>query len=1122
MSIDNATLRQNEAATPDTSTWLSANAGSGKTRVLTDRVARLLLSGVSPQNILCLTYTKAAASEMQNRLFQTLGRWAMLDDTKLSSELKKLGEQASDDLASARRLFARAIETPGGLKIQTIHAYCAGLLRRFPMEAGVSPQFTEMDDRASKTMRQNILERMCESADDITLVQEIFRYLGGGETDGLLIDITKHRELFKTPLTREELKQKLQISSVDSFEDVLETCFQPGDLSTLKAFSGHLATGSAMDVKHAKLLAEVSLTHPNMALLLALEKFVLLQRSPFEAKIGKVPTKNLQTGVCESIMPQLNAIFERVEQARRQRIALSNLERNLALHAFSHRFCALYEAEKARRGFLDFDDLITKAGSLLTDPSIASWVLYRLDGGIDHILVDEAQDTSPAQWAIIDNLAREFTSGSGARDDVERTVFVVGDPKQSIYSFQGAEPAAFEKMRDSFASRLKDVGKSLSVLPLEHSFRSSAAILEFVDSALEEGDGLGGEFKHIAFFDQLPGRVDLWPAVEQVSDDEDRLWSDPVDRPSPHNHVVQLADHIAQDIQRLMETETIQAKEGHRRAVTAGDILILVRSRSTLFDEIIRACKTRNLPISGADRLKVSAELAVKDLTAILSFLATPEDDLSLACALKSPLFGWSEDQLFRLSHGRPKGKYLWRALSEQSERYEQELAVLSDLRDVSDFLRPYELIERILNRHQGRQKFLGRLGQEAADGIDAFLSQSMAFERLEVPSLTGFLNWLQADDITIKRQMDTVGDQIRVMTIHGAKGLEAPIVYLPDLARKRVTAPPQVLCVDGQHPVWTPPSNERDPLSEDALLSLRRADEEERNRLLYVAMTRAEQWLILAAAGDVGDKDTEWYRICERAMSQRPAVQHAFPTGQGYRLEHESWGGAIHSRPSKKESISAENEMWEADSAPLQPPAPNPVSPSQLGGEKTVKGGGEEDRNPEALAHGTFVHQLLEKLPQHPESSWAKIAGQLAKANRPEPYSDFKSALQEASKVIQDPELSWVFGPGSMAEVEISSPLEQTNDQIIHGILDRIIIRDDHILVVDFKTNRRVPGELDDVPEGILRQLGAYRAMLKPLYPQHDIQTAIIWTASRDLMYLPDALVDQAYARLDASHLPT
>ncbi|WP_371170214.1 double-strand break repair helicase AddA [Aliiroseovarius sp. 2305UL8-7] len=1123
MTRDDATVSQIRAADPRNSTWLSANAGSGKTRVLTDRVARLLLDGVSPQNILCLTYTKAAASEMQNRLFKRLGEWAMKDDAALTDALVELGHESARNLPLARQLFARAIETPGGLKIQTIHAYAASILRRFPMEAGVSPQFTEMDDRASRDLRARILDQMSEGT-DAPLVRALSQHFSGEDFERLTADISSNRMLFTETRTATELAGWFGITPSVDESTILSTLFQPGDLEMLVSLRGHLQTGSSTEQRAAKHLEGAKFDAPSLDLLARCTRFMLIQKTPYSAKIGSFPTMSLREGACAGIMPQLEDFMMRVEHARASQIALINFQRSRALHDFAYRFVRLYEAAKLDKGWLDFDDLILKAGALLTDPSVASWVLYRLDGGIDHILVDEAQDTSPAQWRIIDNLAREFTSGSGARDDVERTIFVVGDPKQSIYSFQGAEPAAFDRMKSNFAERLSQVHRNLVQMPLEYSFRSSRAILEFVDLALQAQDGLGDAFLHRAFFDQKPGRVDLWPVIETVKHDEDRDWNDPVDLPSPQDHRVQLAERIAGDIARMIEHETIPAENGTDRPVNAGDILVLVRSRKELFHEIIRACKARAIPIAGADQLKIGAELAVKDLTALLSFLATPEDDLSLAAILRSPLFGWSENALFQLAHPRGKGKFLWRALSDRADDFPDTMRVLFDLRDAADFLRPYELLERMLTRHGGRSKLLSRLGHEAEDGIDALLAQSMAYERSQTPSLTGFLTWLQSDDVTIKRQMDSVGQQVRVMTVHGSKGLEAPIVILPDLAQRRASALPSVATLSDGQAILTPAKENRTEAIEAVAEEAAKAESEERTRLLYVAMTRAEQWLILAAAGDVGKPGAQsWYRLCETAMNKAASIKCAFPTGEGERFETGTWRPPAPNDTSTEVTETTSLPDWLTTRAATPGAKPKPISPSDLGGPKALSGDGGTDSTEDALKRGRQIHLLLEHLPAVPQSHWSQTAAFLLASGEDQASDqELGPLLEEASAVLTDPALTSLFAEGSLAEVPVTATFDKLPDRPVHGIIDRLIVTNTDVLAVDFKTNQIVPSNAADTPLGLLQQLGAYRDVLANIYPDRTVRTAILWTQSRELMHFDNALVDDAFGRLDASALAT
>ncbi|KIC40955.1 helicase UvrD [Ruegeria sp. ANG-S4] len=1111
---NDATERQVQAARPDASTWLAANAGSGKTRVLTDRVARLLLSGVQPQHILCLTYTKAAASEMQNRLFKRLGHWAMLDDATLRTELTDLGvdgDVGQDSLAQARTLFARAIETPGGLKIQTIHSFCASLLRRFPLEAGVSPQFSEMEDRAAALLRQEIVEDFADGP-HAHLITEIARFVTDTDLDKLTAAISQKRTLFAQPSSFEDLLTVFGLPDDFDEEALLRSVFLGGEVDLLRSILPVLTESGGNNAKAAAKLSAVSTA--DMDALPALESVFLFGKSakePFAAKVGNFPTKPVREGALADRMSQLDDFMKRVESAREQRLALMAARKSHALHRFASVFLPEYGRRKQLRGWLDFDDLILRARQVLNDPAVAAWVLYRLDGGIDHILVDEAQDTSPGQWDVIEKLAQEFTSGEGARSDVERTIFVVGDKKQSIYSFQGADPQAFDRMQAEFGQRLQESGSKLWNSTLEYSFRSSSAILSLVDILFENQieAGFQKESQHRAFKADLPGRVDLWPVIEKVEEEEDGDWTDPVDRPGARHHTVLLAEKVAWSIRDMINNgETIPIDGSTpgifaRRNVTPGDFLILVQRRSDLFAEIIRACKAENLPIAGADRLKVGAELAVKDLAALLSFLATPEDSLSLATVLKSPLFGWSEQQLFDLAHRREE-TYLWAALRGRADEFPDTLSVLNDLRGQTDFLRPYDLIERILTRHDGRRKLLGRLGAEAEDGINALLSQALAYERTDIPSLTGFLVWMQTDDLEIKRQMTGVGDMIRVMTVHGSKGLEAPIVILPDTGKRQPPRDAEIM-VAGDKPVWKLPAGASPRLITQARDAAREREENERLRLLYVALTRAEKWLIVAAAGDVGKDGNSWYQLVEAAMERAGAVN--VPGSRTKRLAHGDWCALP--------LVSGDKPKSQALDLPeiYHRPAVDPVlpkgtlSPSDLGGAKALPGDAGLDEE-EAKQRGTHLHLLLEHLPSVAPDTRSQLCARLLPDMQGPKRDDL---LQEVERVLNAPELEFLFSPHTLAEVPVSANLDGRR---IHGIIDRLIVAEDQVQVIDFKSNAIVPDSPESCPEGLLRQMGAYERALSQIYPDRTIRTAILWTRTADLMWVPHDLVTDALAR--------
>ncbi|KZY33091.1 double-strand break repair helicase AddA, partial [Roseovarius sp. HI0049] len=1025
MGHNEATLRQIRAAMPDRSTWLSANAGSGKTKVLTDRVARLLLEQVDPQHILCLTYTKAAASEMQNRLFDKLGKWAMLPDSDLTEELQSLGHDfviTEDTLNWSRQLFARAIETPGGLKIQTIHSFCSALLRRFPLEAGVTPQFTEMEDRAATLLRAEIVEALASGPHAETLYT-LARHHTGETLDELTQEIVNNRAAFSEPASDDWLDNLFDLPPGTTRESIAASVFLGSEMDLLQTLCSALAASGTNDQKAGTKLSTI--TAHGFDCLSLLENVFLTgagAKEPFSAKIGAFPTKACREAVAH-LMPDLEALMARVEAARAQRIALQAKEKTAALHAFARVFLPAYEEGKLLRGWLDFDDLILKARDLLTDRKVADWVLFKLDGGLDHILVDEAQDTSPVQWQVIERLAQEFTSGHGTRPDTPRTIFVVGDKKQSIYSFQGADPREFDRMKSEFAARLSNNATPLQDMEMEFSFRSSPAILDVVDATFEnhESSGFSDESAHKAFKQQMPGRVDLWPLIEAPEKPEDPDWFDPVDVKAPDDPARVLARTLAQTIKAMIGTPLPDQTGEAARPIEAGDILILVRRRSHLFHDVIRECKALGLPVAGADRLKVGAELAVKDLGALLSFLATPEDDLALATALRSPLFGWSEAHLYDLAHNRVE-KYLWAALRNRAADFPETMAILDDLRKQADYLRPYEIIERILIRHDGRRKLLARLGQEAEDGIDALLSQALAYERNAVDSLTGFLVWMETDDLEIKRQMDNAGNRIRVMTVHGAKGLESPVVILPDTNQWKLQHRNQTAATGGTL-IWRMGAADAPPAQRAADDDAKTAQQAERDRLLYVAMTRAEQWLIVAAAGELGSDGLSWHDKVRAGLEKTGALPLATDHGEGLRYQLGDWPASATEKEARDTPETVSIPAHFTQIAPEPQETPPPLSPStDLGGAKALPGeAGIDDET--AKRRGRQIHLLLESLAGTPEDRWPDLAARTLSQGEDAATGDELAALTTAAgTVLTAPALAHIFGHDALLEVPITA----------------------------------------------------------------------------------------------------
>ncbi|MEL6523002.1 MAG: double-strand break repair helicase AddA [Pseudomonadota bacterium] len=1103
-ALHDATIAQVKAANPEDSTWLSANAGSGKTRVLTDRVARLLLQGVLPQSVLCLTYTKAAASEMQNRLFSRLGAWAMMDDGPLAEALNALGVAQCDPetLAEARRLFARAIETPGGLKIQTIHSFCATILRRFPLEAQVPPGFKEMDERAAEQLRQDVLDDLADK--DPGLFQDCATHVSDQTLLGLTDAINNEREALKGEPNWVATAQRFGVPQGYNEADIEARVFQGDEAEIIAGLIPLLSASSPQDVKAADKLSQLGIL--DISSLPRLEDIFLTgkdTKTPYAAKLDSFPTKPVREANPD-LCARLNDFMARVEDARTDRISLKAARRTHALHQFAAAFLPMYQARKALTGQLDFDDLILKTRDLLVRPGLAEWVLYKLDGGISHILVDEAQDTSPEQWQVVRALTEEFTSGGAP--DTGRTIFVVGDKKQSIYSFQGADPRGFDKMREEFAERLKAIDCRLEQSQLQYSFRSSTAVLQLVDHVFAGNPPGVGSVGHLAFKHEMPGRVDLWPLVEETPTPDDSPWDAPLDMVSEEHHNKRLARAVAAEITRIKQEEVLWSADGQTpRSIGDGDFLILVQRRSVLFHDIIRACKDAGLAIAGADRLRLGGELAVKDLVATLRFLATPEDDLSLAAALRSPLFGWSEDALFRMAH--PRKGYLWEAL--RNEELSPARQVLSALLDEADFLRPYDLLMRLLLQHSGRRKLVARLGEEAEDGIDALLSQALAYEQQEPPSLTGFLVWMDSGEVDIKRQADSSGGKVRVMTVHGAKGLEAPIVFLPDTGLRRDPVPNDLLPDGAGGILWKTTTDEAPELVQSAIAESKEREAEERQRLLYVAMTRAEQWLIVCAAGKPPGP-TDWFRMVEAGMARAGGLAHPFAVGEGQRFEPIPWPTATATPDARPVASTVNLPSWAFDAVPKPERPVAPISPSDLGGAKALAQEWDGKRTTEdAMALGSAIHLLLEHLPGEPPTRWPQLAKALV-ADWAEP------ALAQAKQVLEHPTLSQLFDQdtlfshGTLAEVPLTARLPGT-DRVIQGTVDLLLVGADRVTAIDFKSNAVVPDTPQTVPDGLLRQLGAYTVALEQIYPGRTVETAILWTAEPSLMPLPHGLVTEA-----------
>src|SRR6266446_5501905 len=885
ISVD-AHAAQRRAAAPGASAWVSASAGTGKTKVLTDRLLGLMLEGSDPARILCLTFTRAAAAEMANRLNERLADWATLPHDAFVEELRALAGRDPDEarLARARQLFARVLDIPGGVKIATVHAFCQALLRRFPLEADVSPEFAVLDERGAREAlleaAESVIVAAREEKDDGGLAEALAVVAGhvAEERFGMLMAaLAGERGKLRRAVEggyaalRDRLCATLSVSGETTPEALLAAfcAAGAGDEAGLRAAAAALVAGSVTDQGRGEVLAAWCAAPEQRPQMLEAYTGVYLTDDGDTRKI--LITRGAAEAAACDVCAVLTAEAERVKTFREAQAAAVLVEATCALVRLGEALIAAYDERKRTQGVLDYEDLVTKALGLLRRPGVAPWVLFKLDGGLDHILIDEAQDTNPDQWEIVAALAEEFFAGEGAADRT-RTIFGVGDAKQSIYSFQGADPHAFLRMRRHFETRIVAAGQEWHAVPLEISYRSTEPVLRAIDAIFRREDARegvaldGSEIRHLASRVGQAGIVELWPPVTPQPDETPDPMALPVMRRRVAEPRTRLADTLAATIRSWLDRGEVLEARG--RPIRPGDIMVLVRRRNEFVGELLRALKQRNVAVAGADRLVLTDQLAVQDLIALGRFLLLPEDDLTLATVLKGPLFGLSEDELFLLAYDRGNQR-LWGRLRRLAREYpamRQAAERLAELLARADFVPPFELYAEILGAGGGRRAMLERLGPEAAEPIEEFLALALAYEREHVPSLQGFLHWLAAGAIEVKRDFaERQRDEVRILTVHGAKGLEAPVVFLPDTLQLPDRDQALLWSETEALPLWCPRKELAASFYTAEKAAFRQRQLQEYRRLLYVALTRAQDRLYLCGweTRRPATEAPSWHALC-------------------------------------------------------------------------------------------------------------------------------------------------------------------------------------------------------------------------------------------------------------------
>ena len=1121
-----ASRQQAEASDPGSSVFVSANAGTGKTKLLTDRVLRLMLAGAPPDSILCVTYTRAAAAEMRNRISGMLARWTVSTGEDLLKDLAGMGigTPTQATLARARSLFAEILDNDDGPRVETVHSFCQSVLRRFPIEAGIVPQAELADDFEQARLKAEARDSLLRQADPelSRMIGQIAAQTSEGNAETILDELLKKEDR----IAAAEIMARLEAHftgthGVDPSADPAEMVsgvVARLDVEGLRAVATALAESgvSKQMARAAKMTAWLGEDADGR------QRHVdRLVDALFTARLTPMVEGGLSNGAIRAACPNAVAVQQAAQDVLSGMLATQAAQRcyqlTTALYEFGRAFHSLYDRLKTQRGLLDYDDLIRLTDGMLGQGDAAQWVGWKLDNGIRHMLLDEAQDTSPAQWRLLRRLSDEFFEGGDeaiSGDQGPRTLFVVGDFKQSIYSFQGADPAVMGQNRVDLQSRAGALQVPWREVGLDVSFRSARPVLDLVNRVVPSLSGINDprmpDFQdHRSARRDAGGFVELWPVVE-----EDEAPSAPPAFAPPD--IGQPRDAAALSAARV--AETLAGWIGRRRmpsgqVMRSGDIMVLLRSRGRYHRLLLAALQQAGIPVAGADRMTLEDQIEIQDLLALGDVVGLPEDDLQLAALLKSPIFGIDEDQLFTLAHGRGTRTLHARLMAHAGG--DDVLGSVADrlirYRRLADEVSVFGFYSSVLI--ETRQEFRRRLGPAVDETLDHFLGLAQDFGTAGGVSLTAFLAQIRGSGGEVRRDMDAgSGDELRVMTMHGSKGLEAPVVVLPDMLTATSGRAEQLVSDPETGFVYWAPGALRPHFVTAARDEAQSRRQQEENRLLYVALTRARDGIVIAGWQAKKRRTLEGSHY-ERLAAAILDMDGAVRTEDGVvRIETDGSlapaPGEMTTPPTLVDTLPVPG--WLFASAPDEPRPPRPLRPSQPDGRaSSVRSPGQRiGPASTALARGRLAHKLFELLPSVAEDERHRVTTQLLAAHRDVP-EDVAARLADEVKAVMDlPDLAPIFGPDALAEVSVSGVVGGVG---VAGQIDRLHVGESRILVADFKTGARPV----QTPADYHRQMALYAALLAQIYPQRQIVTWLVWTEDRSIEEIDGAVRDSALAAL-------
>jgi len=1122
------------AADPARNATVHASAGTGKTWLLVTRIVRLLLAGTAPESILAVTFTRKAAAEMQQRVTERLRELAGAAPENLDAMLRQYGITPDDDLrAGAGRLYEALLFNPYSLRATTFHAFCQELLQRFPLEAGVTPGFAISE--ATGLLEQSAwdalvaetaanpdspvalaLDRLVTGCDGLASTLTALRSFLAHRSDWWAFTQGEHEPMrFATRRLTELLEIDVNTDPLDSFPDAP----QRKDLRAIAELLGRNTTKT--NTAHADIIAQALATPLEPAALLAAitPVFFKTDGAPRERKPGAAQQKRLgEAGEAQFLALHAQCVNTLLE-LRDLQARCNTLHNTLAWYTAGTALLAHYQRIKQEQRVLDFADLEWLACELLNRSEHASWVQYKLDSRIDHLLVDEFQDTNPTQWRLLLPLLQELAAGGDARS---RSVFLVGDRKQSIYSFRRANPALLEEASVWLHDHLL-----AQRYPLDASRRSAAAIIDCVNAVFGVAplqERLAGFNPHSTHLPDMYGYVEVLPLVSTTATapeagGEKTGLRNPLQMPRPDSidrrHYAE-GTAIAARMQELVGSATLVNVAGGTRRLHYGDIMILLRQRThaTAYEQALRDA---GIPYLSASKGMLLDNLEVRDLEALLRLLVSPYDNLALAQVLRSPVFGLDSEQLLPLA-GHAVGtwyEHLARLAIQGDPPYDRIYAMLSRWRDMAGQVPVHDLLDRIFHEAELLPRYTAAFPAALAPRVHAsltrFIELALEVDNGRYPSLPRFLDQLERLRQSQQDQPDESppagadGNRVRIMTIHAAKGLEAPVVFLTDMATAPRDRNAHAALVDWpgdrERPdqfLLTPRRADLDAASRVLLENQAREHQREDANLLYVAITRARQYLYISASAPTRGSDTGWYGLLRDAL-------------QGW--EKNAAGNPCHTTgtPATDATLATAAAITPALDPRLTQsirvkPQLRQIAPSHADTAVALEPGDADGRE-----RGIAIHRMLDILSSSPGAASSTLPSQLASGlGREAGDPQLLAWWQEARQTCQHADLAMLFDPRHYVRARNEVPLQYFRDgQLVYGIIDRLVIYKDAVLVIDYKTHRRAaPNTVAGLASAYLEQMRLYAGGVARLWPGLAVKPYLLFTACSALVEVRDLVL--------------